>query len=252
MVLVNGSSGSICLIVPCFNEELRFKLEYWKAVLSIPGIYLVFVDDGSQDQTSKVFNQLSSHENCEIITLERNFGKANAIRHGMKQIMEGTRVDEYDVFGFLDADGAFNPSEIARFFNLLKSESLSTFASIWSSRVQLSGRNIERNKYRHYIGRLISSIITFKRRYIAYDTQSGLKLFRKSEVLQSALSEPFLTRWFFDIELFSRLTKMDPKFRVYEEPLDYWVDIKGSKINWRQWLKILLEIKKIRRVLNGF
>ncbi len=251
MELVNSSTSSICLVVPCFNEELRFKLTYWQNVLSIPGIYLVFVDDGSKDKTSKILGQLSIHKNCEVITLDKNFGKANAIRLGMKRILESSKGNEYDALGFLDADGPFNPSEIARFFTLLNSEALSPYASIWSSRVQLSGRNIRRNNNRHYIGRIVSSVISFNRIYIAYDTQSGFKIFRNSLNLDSALDKPFITRWFFDIEFFARLSKIHSEYKIYEEPLNYWEDIEGSKINRKQWVLIFFDILKVRKILKN-
>lgn len=252
MDTLNTATNSICLVVPCFNEEIRFRLEYWTDILKIPGIHLVFVDDGSQDKTSKVFSQLNNHKNCEIMTLDRNFGKANAIRLGMKHILESNNGGKYDALGFLDADGAFNPSEIARFFTLLTSEALSPYASVWSSRVQLSGRSISRKSYRHYIGRLVSSMISFKRIYIAYDTQSGFKIFKNSEDLKYAFYEPFRTRWFFDIELFARLSKNHVNYKIYEEPLNYWVDIDGSKIDRKQWLSILWDILKVRRILKKF
>ena len=244
-----GKSEEIYLVIPCYNEELRLNYDYWDQIRQIPNLRLLFIDDGSTDLTFKKLEKFMSYQNCNVIRSSRNIGKANAIRKGMKHLL----ADKYNgisAIGFLDSDGAVPVAEIRRFSeiwcNLIES---GDFSTLWASRVQLSGRNISRSKSRHYLGRILLTIIMFRKKYIAYDTQCGFKIFRISGELESALEEPFITRWFFDVELFMRISKQNLNYRIYEEPLNSWRDISGSKINLHQSVRIAFESIKVRKIL---
>ena len=107
----------------------------------------------------------------------------------------------------------------------------------------MAGRNIKRNNARHIIARLITSLFGLVWRNIPYDTQSGFKLYRYSDNFNLIFIKPFKTKWFFDIELSIRNLKYKKKnLNVWEEPVSSWVDIPGSKINYRQSLRISLEV----------
>jgi dolichyl-phosphate beta-glucosyltransferase len=87
-----------------------------------------------------------------------------------------------------------------------------------------------------------------------YDTQCGAKVFRVSENLVRALSEPFLSRWAFDVELIGRLLN-DPNAGYSEQdfievPLQQWNDIKGSKIGFLDMVTATFELLLIKRALN--
>lgn len=53
----------------------------------------------------------------------------------------------------------------------------STFDALWSSRVALSGRFIQKLASRHYMGRVVATLLSVDGNSISYDTQSGVKLF---------------------------------------------------------------------------
>ncbi len=91
------------LVIPCFNESNRLDIGAIEAFLDgSKGIELLFVNDGSEDDTNKVLTALKeSHpEKIDLITLDHNKGKAEAVRIGMLAASER----KADFIGFWDAD----------------------------------------------------------------------------------------------------------------------------------------------------
>ena len=44
----------LVIVVPCFNEGRRLRAEGFRPLLSHPGTRILFVDDGSRDDTREV------------------------------------------------------------------------------------------------------------------------------------------------------------------------------------------------------
>ena len=232
----------LLLVVPCFNEAKRFNRSYWKSLAGLrKDVDILFVDDGSTDLTPKLLIDFCEKFGAKVHICDANNGKSEAVRIGMLQGFL-TDLDDSHV-GFIDADGAFNEKD---FDGLIGFALRSDKSAVFSSRVALLGRKIDRNVSRHYIGRILSSIISFKSREIPYDSQAGFKIFKVDSILESCLREPFKTRWFFDLELFFRLLALhgDSEF-AWEYPLSFWSDIPGSKIKGYEIVRIAIEIKKI-------
>ena len=117
-----------------------------------------------------------------------------------------------------------------------------------SSRVGLAGHQINRRHSRHYLGRMIATYLTNGWKDAPYDTQSGFKLFSNTVSFQQALSEDFKTKWFADVELFTRIgIHNGGNLNLWEEPLTSWRDVEGSKINFRKFPRIMVEIILARR-----
>jgi hypothetical protein len=123
----------------------------------------------------------------------------------------------------------------------------------FGARVQLLGREIHRQAFRHYIGRLFATAASLTVRLPIYDTQCGAKLFRVSPAIQELFAEPFLGRWTFDGEIIARLMQQctdespRPSDLMYELPLDEWRDIEGSKVHAIDFFLSLIELGRIRR-----
>jgi dolichyl-phosphate beta-glucosyltransferase len=242
------SEKDIFLIVPCFNEAIRLNIDYWSEVAAIKNVKLVFVDDGSKDGTYEILKMYKSFMPCEVVTLSINLGKANAIRHGMMEVLAD---HDANYIGFLDCDGAFTIHDINRITQKWFEEvDNAEYTSLWASRVAMAGRSIERNPTRHYAGRILTTLMMFRKPHIAYDSQCGFKLFVVTDAFKSSLVPPFVTRWFFDLELFIRIKRLDPGYKIYEEPLNSWVDISGSKIKKTHFLGIIFEARKIQNLLS--
>jgi len=226
------------LIVPCFNEALRFQGEYWEILTRNEKINLIFVNDGSADGTDQILQEFCERNRASLVSLQHNLGKAEAIREGFIQ----SEIEASSAVGFLDADSAFTVETVNSFVKLFSDRQLVGDKALWSSRVKLAGRQIERSNFRHYISRVLLTLILNHYRIKIYDTQSGFKIFSK-DVIDSVMNERFRTRWFVDIEILLRyraLNKID--LILWEEPVTSWRDVTGSRISFRNWISIALEI----------
>jgi Glycosyltransferases involved in cell wall biogenesis len=100
----------LSLVVPCFNEEAVVPLFFDETVKICTPINeqfeLIFVDDGSRDNTLNILRQLANQDKrIHYISFSRNFGKEAAMLAGL-QAAHG----EYIVT--LDVDGQDPPSLI--------------------------------------------------------------------------------------------------------------------------------------------
>jgi len=61
----------------------------------------------------------------------------------------------------------------------------------------------------------------------------------------------FISRWLFDVEIFARIIKQKGREAIYdiafEEPLQQWIEVGGSKINFRDMIKVPIELLRIKR-----
>ena len=238
---------SLTLVVPLYDEASRWDEIYWTEVSRIPGISLIFVNDGSTDTTAELLLNFCAHNSGQYLNLPRNVGKSEAIRAGMVRALGG----DSELIGFLDADGAFAVEDVNKFHKIGLEKLLSgNFHSLWSSRVLLSGRQIQRSLHRQWLSRVVATLIGTQYPSLPYDTQSGFKIFTKEILGGEVLDSPFVTRWYLDLELFARATIANPNFLVWEEPVTTWKDIKGSKISRGQIVLIVKETLEIIRILK--
>lgn len=225
----------MCIIVPLYNEGNRFNSDYFNNI-KMKNLDFIFVNDGSKDDTLIKINNLSFKKH--VISYKENKGKGEAIRLGIKYAIS----KKYQLIGYLDSDGAFSASSVIKIIESAKIEfsSDSNLGMVIASRVNLSGRKIIRTRSRKIISNIVKIILSLILTNKPYDTQSGFKIIKNTKILKDVVEKKFKTSWFFDVELIEAIRK---KYKVYEIPVDNWEDIKGSKINYKQSLKILNEIK---------
>ncbi len=240
------------LVVPCYNEAERLDVAALETfVTGCPQVRYVFVDDGSSDATAGVITELTDRrpDQCKLIRLDRNCGKAEAIRCGVLAALQ----QQPTFFGYWDADLATPLDAVADMLAVFDAQPAAQM--VLGSRVKLMGRDIRRQAVRHYVGRIFATLASMTLDLPIYDTQCGAKLFRATPVTAALFDRPFCTRWVFDVELIARyLSAMhaaDPAFcahrTIYEWPLDQWHDIGGSKVRPADFFKAMLDLIKIRR-----
>src|SRR4051812_8571535 len=193
------------VVVPCYNEGLRLDEQAFARMAANDQIRVLFVNDGSTDNTSERLALLKARAptHVEVITLRRNSGKAEAVRQGLLAALAGGA----EILGYYDADLATPPEELIRLIGIIRT---SDVEALFASRVLLLGRAIERSSRRHYLGRVFATAASLALRIAVYDTQCGAKLFRRTSQLRAALTEPFISRWGFDVELLGRLLAGTP------------------------------------------
>jgi glycosyltransferase involved in cell wall biosynthesis len=237
----------VVLVVPCFNEERRLDLDAFRNfTLAGHQLECLFVNDGSRDGTLKLLNALheSDPDRFRVLDLERNGGKAEAVRRGFVDAL--TR--EVDAVGFWDADLATPLDELSDFVNILTIRPETDM--VFGARVRLLGRQISRRASRHYFGRVGATLISRTLGLAVYDTQCGAKLFRATDDLRSVFGKPFLSKWIFDVEIIARFVELWGRDRVaraiYELPVKVWHDVAGSKVKGRDFLRALSDLRRIR------
>ena len=238
--------AELVVVVPCFNEGRRLRAEGFRALLQDPGTRILFVDDGSHDDTREVLAGICSRLGHRALRydLPRNQGKGEAVRQGL---LAGLQMGAPYV-GFLDADLATPPDEMLRLVATLRG---SGAAAAFGARVALLGTNIERHALRHYLGRVFATAASLILGLRVYDTQCGAKVFRSSALLAAALAEPFHARWAFDVELIGRLLAGAPGIPglaatdMLEMALRTWVDVPDSKLRFAAFPRLGIELMRI-------
>jgi polyisoprenyl-phosphate glycosyltransferase len=106
----------ISIIIPAFNEEQNLPI-ITNAIENVfnntPYTYeIIFVDDGSKDNTPEVIKQLSSkYSQIKYILFSRNFGKDNALSAGLQKAKGNAVIT-------IDADMQHPPEMILQMINL--------------------------------------------------------------------------------------------------------------------------------------
>ncbi len=236
------------IVVPCFNEAHRIDERAFGEIVATGKVRLLFVDDGSTDDTSEILHRMArTSEGIDIFALGTNTGKAEAVRRGLLVAVRGGA----GVVGYYDADLATPPAELLRLTHELTSRP--ELSGVLASRVARLGSSIERNALRHYLGRAYATIASTALGITVYDTQCGAKVFRVNDTFVAALADPFRSSWAFDVELLDRLLHGNgrvPGLAVttfLELPLAAWHDVTGSKVRLGPALAMLFDLVPIAR-----
>lgn len=243
-----GDDPHTIIVVPCFDEAERLDTKRFEEFARAnPSVSFLFVDDGSRDRTRSILEATAARSpGITVLALERNSGKAEAVRRGMQKAFESQPA----FIGYFDADLATPLDEIHPMRRMLLGEPL--LRAVLGSRVALLGRSIRRTHRRHYLGRVFATAASIVLDLVVYDTQCGAKLFRNDEAIRRAFAEPFQSRWVFDVELLARLKTRDvggnpPDLTrsVAEYPLQSWCDVAGTKLSAHEALGAGFELARI-------
>lgn len=235
--------NDVVVCVPCYNEAERLNFDVFEKFLhKYKDIHLVFVNDGSTDETPQILSDFTSkfRRQTHFLNLETNVGKAEAVRQGIQYCLELDRA----LIGYWDADLATDLSAIPDFARILREKP--HVDVVMGARLKLMGHEVNREFKRLLVSKICNVLAKAALRQNFRDTQCGAKLIRRSDALEAVLKEPFETPWLFDVELFKRL-KREKKSRdfFYEYPLSRWEEIEGSKIKLRTIVKSAISMLKL-------
>lgn len=243
--------SKVSLVVPCFNEEQRLDVAAFLQLLNQSAhLSLVFVDDGSSDDTFSLLQELraESPDRIYVERLSENRGKGEAVRVGMRRAMElGC-----ELVGYWDADLATPLSEVSEFQRLLQKDR--NLRVVLGCRLPLLGHQVDRHPLRAVLGRIFATAASLVLGFRIRDTQCGAKLFRHTRELAGVLEQPFSSKWIFDVELLARLTAIEPSGQAcgfYELPLAAWSEKAGSKVRIRHFFRAATDLAGIFRAYSG-
>ena len=234
---------NLAIIIPCFNEYERLEVSEFSTFLNNnPETSVCFVNDASKDLTINKLTALKSAfpKQVDIIENQDNLGKAASVRNGVLACFKSD-LAKYDAY--LDADLAVSLEECQSFLNHLVGKKEFVFAS----RILKIGSTVERRFSRFLIGRIVATFISNILNIKVYDTQCGCKVF-KHDLVDILFAEPFVSKWLFDVELFSRMLctygKKEALCKMDEIPVKRWIDKGESKVKlsymFRLWYDLFL------------
>jgi dolichyl-phosphate beta-glucosyltransferase len=227
------SELELSVVIPAYNEEDRLKkhLPGIKSYLAGKSFEIIVVNDGSQDGTARVAQELG----VRLIDLQPNRGKGGAVKAGMLAA-QGRYVL------FTDADQSTPIGEVEK---LLAKLDAGYDMAIGSRAVP--GAEVEQPQvwYRALAGKLFGlGTRTFCICGIA-DTQCGFKAMKR-EVAQKVFLQVTSNTAIFDIEMLVVATREG--YRIAEVPV-HWVHDPDTRIpyNFRRALGIWGELFRINR-----
>ena len=234
------------IIIPCYNEADRLNKDAFLQFLrNHEEVAFLFVNDGSKDNTLAMLEAFANeHENIHYLDVQPNGGKAEAVRRGMLHAVQHLNSDH---LGFWDADLATPLYEIDNFLSQMQRRD---FDMVTGLRLMRLGADVKRRPLRHYLGRCFATTASKVLKLPVYDTQCGAKLY-KASIVPALFSEPFISRWLFDVELLARYRNAfgrDKAIRnIYEYPVLEWVDVGGSQLKFKNYFYAPYELWKIKK-----
>jgi glycosyltransferase involved in cell wall biosynthesis len=226
------------VVIPCFNEEKRFKFDFFIDLVDSHSCKLIFVDDGSTDGTySSILSFPIDKDSIHIIRLDRNAGKANAVRHGINYAID----KGFQFIGLYDADGAINPTDMGNAFQII--ENSPGIDVVSGARILLAGNNVSRTPYRKWAGRIIATLVSLILQLQVYDPQSPCKVYRASGI-RNLSTFAIKTKWFVDAEILKMLNQNagQKKNWLIEFPVTDWDDVSGSNISIKSLYRITKDL----------
>lgn len=158
----------LSFVIPLFNEEESLKLFYkelQKVIAQLKEEYeIIFVDDGSTDNSLEILKKLAKEDNkIKIFSFRRNLGKAEALTYGFIKA-------QGDFIITLDADLQDKPTEIPKL--LEKARGSVEVVSGW--------RKYRKDKSKmKIISRVFNFLIAWLFGLRLHDLNCGLKVYTK-------------------------------------------------------------------------
>jgi len=230
---------SLSIIIPCFNEYARLYKNL--PIISeycdrFKDIEIIFVNDGSTDNTLKLLNfYIKYNKTMKIISYEQNKGKGYAVRTGIKAATK-------DLILFMDADLATDLSCIEK--AITKAKYMKKDFMLIGNREDKKSK-VEASIFRTFIGRIFVILQRIILGMNYPDTQCGFKLMSKSVVKQIS-DDLQVDRWAFDVEMLYVCKQYH--ITVKSMPV-IWHDVAGSKVHpMKDSYKMFLELLRIKRI----
>ncbi len=196
---------NLSVVIPVYNEVNNIA-EILKRVqaTSLP-TEIIVVDDGSQDGTRTILQQLDGQGNMRVILHERNQGKGAAVVTGMNAA-------QGDILLIQDADLEYDPRDYP---TLLRPIQEGVAEVVYGSRFLGAPHRVA--MFWHMVAnRLLTLMTNILYNTILTDMETGYKVFRR-EVIQGMKIRS--KRFNFEPEFTAKVLKR--KYRIFEVPISF-------------------------------
>ena len=155
----------LCFVIPVFDEQETLR-PLTEGIIKHVGDHeyrIVFIDDGSTDDSWKIMQELRrDYDHIDILRLRRNFGKSQALSVGFHQVYG-------DIIFMMDADLQDDPKEIPRFLDKM-AEGYDVVCGWKKNRLDPWHKTFPSSIYNNLIARLFKLDL--------HDINTGFKAFR--------------------------------------------------------------------------
>ena len=233
----------LSIIIPCYKEAENLPktfpiFEKFALDQKYP-VELVFVEDGSPDNTLEILQKLTAGKDfCRVLSFKKNqnYGKGFAVKEGMLKANGKFRL-------FADTDNA-TPIEQA---NKLLEHVDSSQVVIGSRYVKGAHFGKKQPFYRILGARFLNLCFRIFIGLHIKDTQCGFKLFTE-RAAQEIFSRQTFSRFSFDIEILTIAHYLG--FKIAEVPIDWYARGKGTVNPIGDGLRFLKALYLVRRNLK--
>ena len=214
---------NLSVVIPFYNEEKRLKKslnEIQKFLKKFRNIEIIFVNDGSNDNSEKIIKKFIKNYKRNIIqyiSYKKNVGKGFAIK-------KGVLISKKKWVLICDADMSVKLNQLNEWF---KKKYISSKKTAYFGSRKHSLSIIKTSVIRKILGVFFNLIINLLLDIKLKDTQCGFKLFNRIYV-KSIFKNIKSFRFSFDVELVLLLRKKDIK--IIELPVN-WKHKTGSKLS---------------------
>ena len=233
----------ISIVIPVYNEEkiigetIRTVKNYMDN--NFLDYEVLFVNDGSSDNTLKIAEELAvlSNNKIKVVTYEKNKGKGGAVRTGMLAA-------HGDIIFFTDCDLAYGLDVIKQGYKIFEENK--------ETDIIIGSRKKHKEGYAGYtfLRKIMSHTFMFVLKTYGgikqSDCQSGIKGFRKeaSDKIFN-LCDADQCRWAFDVEILLIADKL--KYNIFEMPVKI-INHRESKVRpVKDSIRALKDVRIIKK-----
>jgi len=216
----------LSIVIPVYNERDRVG-QVIEKVLQADTLGLekevIVVDDGSTDGTRQVLSAYEGRPGVRIFYLERNQGKAAALRRGFAEVGG-------EIVLVQDADLEYDPEN----YPALLSPILEDKADVVYGSRFLGGPHRVLFFWHSVANKILTTLSNMFTNLNLTDMETGYKVFR-TEVLRRIRLRS--SRFGFEPEVTAKVARLG--CRIYETPISYYgrTYAEGKKIGWKDALQ---------------
>jgi glycosyltransferase involved in cell wall biosynthesis len=221
----------LSIVIPAYNEENRIRKVISRYCDFYSDSELIVVCDGTDNTAEIVRGYSTKCPKIKLLEFSGRLGKG-------KGIIEGFKVANGEMIGFVDADESVEPDDIKRMLEAISSVD----GVIASRRLKESNILVKQPLKRRIPSRIFNIIVRVIFGMDFKDTQCGAKFFKKKAV-KDVLTDLMTKDFEFDVELLWKLKKKG--YNVVEYPIT-WKHSEGSSFRLSNAPKMLLSLLKVR------